>query len=716
MSCTIMIRRLVLGIPLCLLALVLVALVNSTWLSRDPENIMTIGTLGEASNLNPILSTDASSSQVSGLIFQSLLTVDEDMNPKGELAESWELSQRTTFFFPTVESAEAGRNKIQEMVAGLGELSVHQESKPVELRVELREPGMDFSRKLAAELPDALPLTSIGVILPEGDGAKWRDHFKKENPLPGAVRWFSEGSRSIEITVAGASQEARESLARALQAGNAGKAGEFEIVEEAAGTFLAEPEVRFRLRREVTWQDGAPFTADDVLFTYESIMNDAVASPRKPDFTLIYELQIPSSHEVLVRYRRPYAPALNSWRMSIIPAHILRPHPPSWWAENFNRRPVGTGPFKIGEWRTNEFIRLDRNPNYWRSPGPWLDGVVFRVLPDPLTLRLAFETRQVDFWTVDPWAMRSFLNDQRFQVFTAPSSSYTYVGWNLRRPMFQDVRVRRALAHAVNVPQMIEFLLYGYGTQSTGIFTPQMWFFDPAIQPLEYDKEKARALLAEAGWLPGPDGILEKDGQRFKFTIITNNANEIRRDIATLMQDDLRQVGIEVSIELYEWAVFIGRYVNKADFDAVVLGWNLPQDDFDQFQIWHSSQTNPEQLNVVGFENADVDRVLEEIRQEFNRDKVMRLASELQSTIFAQQPYLFLYVPESTSVMWNDAYRVCRPDGQGGWIEEPVRMTKAGWSIYMEWFFRPEFSETLPPDRVNREDARAAVPLTEREQ
>jgi peptide/nickel transport system substrate-binding protein len=691
-----MIRRLVLGIPLALLAMVLVALVNSAMLSRDPENIMTIGTLGEASNLNPILSTDASSSQVSSLIFQSLLTVDEDMNPKGELAEDWELSQRTTFFFSNPEVASAALLRIEPLLDEKGTAGIHSVGGFQELRIQLMEPGMDFSRTLAELLPEALPLFSLEVALADGGAANWTEKLRMEGTLPGAVRWFSESNRQMEITVAGAAGEARRLLEEFLQGGGA---GEFEIVVEETGSFLAEPEVHFTLRQGVTWQDGASFTSDDVRFTYEAIMDDAVASPRKPDFTLVYELLTPGPHEVLVRYRRPYAPALNSWRMSIIPAHILRQHPPAWWAENFNRRPVGTGPFKIGEWRTNEFIRLDRNPGYWQAPGPWLDGVVFRVLPDPLTLRLAFETRMVDFWTVDPWAMRSFREDDRFQIFTAPSSSYTYVGWNLRRPMFQDPRVRRALAHAVNVPQMIEFLLYGYGLQSTGIFTPQMWFFDPGVQPLPYDKEKARTLLAEAGWLPGPDGILQKDGRRFSFTLITNNANEIRRDIATLMQDDLKQVGIEVAIELYEWAVLISRYVSRSEFDAIVLGWSLAQDDFDQFQIWHSSQTNPEQLNVVGYQNAEVDFLLEEIRQEFNRDRVLQLASELQSTIFGEQPYLFLFVPEGTSVMWNDAYRVCRPDGEGGWIEEPVRLTKAGWSIYMEWFFRPEFADRLPEER-----------------
>jgi ABC-type transport system substrate-binding protein len=316
-------------------------------------------------------------------------------------------------------------------------------------------------------------------------------------------------------------------------------------------------------------------------------------------------------------------------------------------------------------------------------------------MPDQLTLRLAFETRQIDFWSAEPWTVNAFVNDARFDVFTSPTSSYTYIGWNLKRPLFQDSRVRRALAHAVDVPSMVRYILYGHGLQSTGIFTPQMWFFDPSVKPFPHDPEAARALLAEAGWHPGPDGILQKDGQRFSFTLMTNNGNEVRRDIATLAQDGLRALGIEVKVELYEWSVFLKNHVNKGDFDAIVLGWSLGN-GYDQYQIWHSSQANPEQLNVVGYRSPEADRLLEDIRQEYDRDRIISLAGRLQSTIYANQPYHFRYVPEGTSVMWRNAYRIRRPDGAGGWIDEPVAMTKAGWAFWSDWFYRPEFCDRLP--------------------
>lgn len=454
--------------------------------------------------------------------------------------------------------------------------------------------------------------------------------------------------------------------------------------------FKAEPIIRFTLRDGVRWHDGAPFTSADVAFTCRAIMDEKVASPRRSDFELVSSVETPDPQTVVVRYKKPFSPALLSWMGAILPKHLLGKLDPSKWPEAYNRSPIGTGPFMFGSWKTNEFVRLVRNPDYFLG-SPWLDSIVFRVLPDPLTLQLAFQTKQVDFWNVSPWAVKGLEKDPRLDLFSAPGNMYNYIGWNLRRPMFQDLRVRQALAQAVNVPQMIKYIIYGRGVQSTGIFTPQVWFFDPSVKPIPYDPAAARNLLDEAGWKVGPDGIRVKDGKRLAFTLLANNGNEVRRDIATLVQDDLRQVGVEVKVEIYEWAVLLKRFVSKGEFDAIVLGWGLGY-DFDQYAIWHSSQTHPEELNFIGYNNPEVDHLLTDLRQEYARPEIIRLAGKLQHTIYADQPYLFLFVPEGTEVMWKGAYRLRHPGPKPGeWIDEPVRMTKAGWSYDMEWFYRPEY-------------------------
>lgn len=682
------VRMLIIGVPLFLAAVTLVALWTVARVSVDKKNEIYIGSIGEPTTLNPVQAADAAAGAVMGMIFNGLLKYNADLEIVGDLAADWTMGQRSTFFFATPEDALVAAANMEAGLLSRKEWHLLRYSvEGPRLVLELSLPGIADSLKLAEKFGvETLPVNTVSVVAPKTLGGAL-ETFAAEDLASRVVRVWSNGNLG-ELVFLGNVEATSERL-RVFLTEKFGAEG-VQVEAVTAPQFLAEPEVTFRLHEGVRWHDGAPFTSRDVKFTYGAIMDDRVASPRKPDYELVLRVETPDEQTVRVVYRRPFSPALESWMMSVLPAHLLADLPPNQWPQKFNRAPVGTGAFKFSEWKTNQFVRVVRNDDYFRGR-PHLDGIVFRTLPDPLTLRLAFETRQVDFWNADPWAVGSFREDERFTLFTSPSNSYNYVGWNLRRPMFQDLRVRRALAHAVNIDQMIRYVLYGYGTQSTGIFTPEMWFFNPHVPPLAYDPEKAMQLLDEAGWVPGADGIREKDGQRFAFTLITNNGNVIRSDIATLVQENLRAIGIEVKVEMYEWAVFLKRFVNQGDFDAVVLGWALGQ-GFDQFQIWHSTQTEPERLNMVGYQSKEADRLLESIREEFDREKIISMCGELQQLIYSDQPYLFLFVPEGTSVMWKDAFRVKRPGPDGTWIDESVTMTKAGWSHYLEWFYRPEYA------------------------
>jgi ABC-type transport system substrate-binding protein len=688
------VRTLIVGIPLLLAAVTAVALWTVASVSADKKNEMYIGSIGEPTTLNPIQAADAASGSVTGVIFNALLKYNADLEIVGDLAREWDLSQRSTFFFDSAEEAILAAANMEAEIIDRNALNLRRYSvEGNRLVLELSMPGVTDSRKLSEKFGvPFLPVRTASIVSPKPLGAALQE-FAARDLSAQVVRVWVNGNIG-ELVYLGDEGTTNTRLKAWL----AERFGEEGLVIEpvTAPEFLAEPEVTFRLHKSVRWHDGAPFTSRDVKFTYDAIMDDRVASPRKPDYELVLSVEAPDEHTVRVVYRRPFSPALESWMMSMLPAHLLADKAPDQWPLAFNRAPVGTGPFKFAEWKTNQFVRVTRNDDYFQGR-PHMDGIVFRVLPDPLTLRLAFETRQVDFWAADPWAVGSFREDERFTLFSAPSNSYNYVGWNLRRPMFQDLRVRQALAHAVNVDQMIRYVLYGFGTQSTGIFTPEMWFFNPRVQPLAYDPEKAKQLLDEAGWVPGPDGIRVKNGERFAFTLLTNNGNVIRSDIATLVQENLRAVGVEVTVEMYEWAVLLKRFVDQREFDAIVLGWALGQ-GFDQFQIWHSSQTEPERLNMVGYKSEQADRLLESVREEFDREKIIAMCGELQQLIYDDQPYLFLFVPQGTSVMWKDAYRVRRPGPDGTWIDEPVTMTKAGWSAYLEWFYRPEY----PPEAADR--------------
>ena len=630
------IRLFLYGIPAALILLVVAAFVNASFLSVAKKNEMSIGTIGEPSTLNPIQQADSASGQVAGLMFNGLLKYNQDLEVVGDLATAWDLSQETTFQFGSEEEAAKALSFLNEHQSSNSASITTIAGNGKNLTLTLSQPGLTDSENIAHILSEA------GL-----------------HPLPFPP--LDKGSKDRQ--------------------------------------FKAEPIIRFTLRKDVRWHDGAFFTSADVAFTYHAIMDARVASPSSSDFELVSALETPNPYSVVVRYKKPFSPALLSWMQSILPAHLLEKVEPAKWAQIYNRHPIGTGPFKFGNWKTNEYIRLVKNPDYFRG-SPWLDSVVFRVLPDPLTLQLAFQTKQVDFWAVEPWAVKGVENDKRFDLFSSAGNMYNYIGWNLERVMFQDLRVRKALAEAVNIPQMIKYILYGRGIQSTGIFTPKMWFFDPKIQPLPYDPKAAAALLDQAGWKVGTDGIRMKDGKRLSFTLLANNGNEVRRDIATLVQDDLKKIGVEVKVEIYEWSVLLKRFVNKGEFDAIVLGWGLGN-DFDQYAIWHSSKTHPEELNFVHYKNPEVDHLLTDIRQEYSRPEILRLAAKLQQTIYADQPYIFLFVPEGTSVMWKNSYRIRRPGSKPGeWIDSPVTMTKAGWNYDIEWFYRPEYIPKIPATQI----------------
>jgi len=706
-------RRLILGLPLALVAFFFVAFVTVRLSAPRKLNQFVSGSIGEPETLNPILSTTVSAAEVEGHVFNGLVRYNEDLELEGDLARSWEVRQRSRLFFRSEAEAAAALRRVEAHRPEWPALSLEGvEAGGSALRLEFagagtsyREPLLDWLGGLGTQ-----PVTFLSIRLKTDkefpDGARVRSEevirrirsvLADRPELAGRVIYFWTGGATayVEVPVFGPAEPIAEVVRELLRSGEEEPLGLCEVGGPEPS--LDEPEITFHLREGVRWHDGAPFTSADVLFTYRSLMSEEVASPRRSDYELVRYVETPDPHTVRVVYKRPYAPALLSWSMGMLPRHLLEGKSSAWWAEHFNRRPVGTGPFVFEEWKTNEFIRLRRNPDYWEGP-PHLDRVVIRFIPDLLALRLSFETRENDVLGVQPHALGAMRKNPDYAIYSRLVPQYTYIGWNLKRPLFRDRRVRRALAHAVNVPQIIRYVLYGQGVQSNGIYPPQMWFANPDVKPFEYDPAKARELLAQAGWKErDAEGWLVKDGRRFAFTLITNQGNEIRKDVATLVQDDLKELGIQVDVEIYEWAVFITQKIDKHDFDACVLGWSLGY-DYDQYQIWHSSQSFSGGLNFCSYANPEVDRLLELARGEFDRDRARQYCHEIQRIIYEDQPYLFLFVPKGITALHKGAFRVLRPAGDGTWIEEPIRPTKAGIGIYDRWWYRVAF----PPPALKR--------------
>ena len=246
----------------------------------------------------------------------------------------------------------------------------------------------------------------------------------------------------------------------------------------------------------------------------------------------------------------------------------------------------------------------------------------------------------------------------------------------MRNPLFVDRDVRVALGMAIDIDPIIQYILYGEGERVTGPYPKITDWYDTNVKPLPYDPGAALEILNQKGWKKNADGWLEKDGKIFEFNLITNSGNPIRKNILTIVQESWRKIGIQCNTQLFEWAVFLKDFVNTLKFDALVLGWSMGIDP-DMYQIWHSSQAGPRQLNFVGYKNAQADRLITRIRREYDRKKQVAMARDLHRMIARDQPYTFLYVAKSTQLLDKKIVIVEREEG-GEKKYEKIYPTKDG--------------------------------------
>ncbi|MCD6581720.1 MAG: peptide-binding protein [Desulfuromusa sp.] len=406
--------------------------------------------------------------------------------------------------------------------------------------------------------------------------------------------------------------------------------------------------ITFHLRKGVTWHDGTPFTSADVEFNYQLYIDPQTPTAYAESFKQVTGVETPDPYTFIVHYDKPYAPALMSWATSIHPRHLLEGEDIS--RSPLARKPVGTGPYRFVEWQGGEKIVLESNADYFEGQ-PYIKRVVYRIIPDVSTQFLELQTGSLDFMGLSPLqfdrqtdtpAFRRLYNKYRYLTF-----SYTYLGYNLNRPIFQDKRVRQALSYAINKQELIDGVLLGYGSVATGPYKPDSWVYNSDVSKYPYDPDKARQLLAEAGWQDTDnDGILDKDGRKLAFTIVTNQGNDLRSKTGEIIQRRFKEVGVAVKLRIIEWATFLKEFINPGNFDATILGWSGGPEP-DQYNIWHSSKTGPRELNFIGFKNSEVDSLLEEGRRVFDLQQRKAYYDRFQEILAEEQPYTFLYVGEA---------------------------------------------------------------------
>ncbi|WP_088178050.1 peptide-binding protein [Methylovorus sp. MM2] len=462
-----------------------------------------------------------------------------------------------------------------------------------------------------------------------------------------------------------------------------------ELEGELATSWLVSPDQRtitFTLKPNLKWADGKALTSADVLFTWKLVTDDNTRTPYASDYKLVTKAETPNAQTFRVTYAQPYAPAMDSWAgLQILPKHLLEGQDINTTA--FARQPVGSSYYKLESWRNGERISLVRNANSTQGPAK-IEHLVSRFIPDAASQFLELLADNIDSMNLNPIQYARIFPARpelikKIGLYKELGNNYTYLGFNLKHKPFDDIRVRQAINYAINKQEIIDGVLLGLGEPVSSPYKPGTRWSNPNLQPYKYDPAKAIALLKEAGFKDhNRDGILIRDGKPLAFEILTNQ-NKQREMSAVLIQRRLKEIGIDAKIRVMEWASFVGRFIKTGDFDVVLLGWGLSLDP-DQFSIWHSSQQGPGQFNFIGYNNPQVDKLLEQGRMELDPDKRMKIYHEFASVLQEDSPIVYLFAGYGLPAIHKRVKGIDNPAPPAGighnsyewYIPKPLRRTE----------------------------------------
>jgi peptide/nickel transport system substrate-binding protein len=406
---------------------------------------------------------------------------------------------------------------------------------------------------------------------------------------------------------------------------------------------------RVRLRDDVKWHDGTPFTAEDVKFTLELIVNPDFRAWRTTGHSLVRDLTVVSPTEISWRMENAFAPYMSFLTETfIVPKHILEGEAdPN--ATAFAQAPIGTGAFKWGQRVPGDHLELVANPDYF-GEGPYIKQLVFKYIPDLTVFYSQFESGDVDltgqvYITPDRYEDAKNLPDRTITL--VPKSSFESFYLNLGRPQFQDLAVRQALYAAIDRKAIIESLYYNVPTPTETFMPRQSFYYNPNLPVQEYNLERAAQILDEAGWLPGSDGVRAKDGVRLSFTNSTTSGDPLREQVQQFLQQTFGSIGIEMAIENLPSAVMWGDFWQQSQFDSVIVGstWVIGADP-DVTNRIHSGSTvakGGRGSNNAQYANAEVDALLEKGARTYDPEARREIYFRVQELVRNDLPYLPLF-------------------------------------------------------------------------
>jgi len=423
---------------------------------------------------------------------------------------------------------------------------------------------------------------------------------------------------------------------------------------------------RFRIRKGVRFHDGRPLDARDVQYTYESLLNPALASPMRGSYEMISSVECPEPYTVVFRLREPFASFLVNLDLGIMPRPDSEKIP-----DEPQKLLVGSGPFQFDSWDRGSEIRLKANPDYYEGP-PRIQAVHFKIVPDNTVriLELKKGTIHILQNEIEPEVLRNLEKEPGFSIQKRQGTNYSYMGFNLRDPILSKLEVRKAIAHAIDRDSIIRHLLGSMALPATGVLSPLIWAYEQNVKTFAYDPEKAKQLLDQAGY-PDPDG----DGPETRFSLsYKTSQNELRRRIGETIQSQLNDIGIGFKIRSYEWGTFYSD-IQKGNFQTYTLTWVGITDPDIYYYLFHSQNIPPNGANRGYYRNAEVDRLLEKGRVTQEKEARKEIYGWIQKILAEDLVYVSLWYSVNVVVMDRriQGFTLC-PDGdlislKDVWIE-----------------------------------------------
>jgi peptide/nickel transport system substrate-binding protein len=438
---------------------------------------------------------------------------------------------------------------------------------------------------------------------------------------------------------------------------------------------------RFELNEKATFSDGTPVRASDVVFTLARIIDPASESVQTAgsfDTIDMTKTKAVDEHTVDVVFKQPLATQLVHFNdVLVVPEHV---YSIGNFRNDWAARAVGSGPYKLVRRVPGKEVVIERRKDYW-ADRPHIQTIVFKLVADHGTAFNALKRGELDETTVpsDTW-MRERNNPQvtraiDFQRFY--TLNYNYIAWNNRNPLLSDKRVRRAMSMCIPIDALIQDIYHGTARAMSGPFTPDEWAYNPTVQVIRYDPDGAKALLTAAGWSDhNADGVLDKDGKPFRFELLIMVGSATAKQIAQMIQAELKKIGVQVDIVTMDGAMAIQRIL-KGNYQAAYLAWELDSDP-DPYALFHSSQTPGHGNNFVYYANPEADRLMEAARRELDLTRRKDLYWQLHQVLAEDQPYTWVIQVSAKWGLNKRLHNVQPSRGYGYYLWYPGEL---GWWI-----------------------------------